>query len=127
MEEKKDKRTYKRKVGDAGEDAACRMLRDEGYRIICRNFSCKTGEIDIVAYGPAADTLAFVEVKTRRNTDFGYPAEFVRPDKQRRLKLTAEYYLRRNPLLAGCGKRMDIIEILDTDRGMFGRHIENAF
>jgi putative endonuclease len=122
-----DRRTYKRRVGDRGEDAACGMLEKEGMRIICRNFSCKTGEIDIIAFDPEECALVFTEVKTRNNTVCGLPCEFVGKDKQRRLRLTAEYYLLRNPVYRKCPLRMDIVEILQTDRGAYGRHIKNAF
>ena len=108
-----DRRTPKRRIGDAGEDAACSMLVKDGCEIIARNFSCRTGEIDII--------------KTRRNTDFGYPAEFVGRDKQRRLKHTAEIFLFKNPCYRSFAKSMDIIEILHTDSGLYGRHISNAF
>ena len=122
-----DRRTYKRKVGDRGEDAACTMLIREGLRILCRNFYCKTGEIDIIAFDPEECALVFTEVKTRNSSAYGLPCEFVGRDKQRRLKLTAEYYLLRNPRYRSCALRMDIVEILLTDSGLFGRHIKNAF
>ena len=38
-----------RQIGQMGEIAACRFLRDKGYNIISVNFTAKTGEIDIVA------------------------------------------------------------------------------
>ena len=122
-----DTRTRKRKTGDSGEEAACGMLVREGMRIICRNFSCRTGEIDIVAFDPDAGAVVFAEVKTRNSTEYGLPCEFVGKEKQRRLRLTAEYYLLRNPGLRRCPLRMDIVEILQTDKGLFGRHIRNAF
>ena len=34
-----DRRTPKRRIGDAGEDAACSMLVKDGCEIIARNFS----------------------------------------------------------------------------------------
>ena len=39
----------KKKRGRKGEDLACEFLRQNGYRVIERNFRCKMGEIDIVA------------------------------------------------------------------------------
>ena len=122
-----DTRTHKRKTGDRGEDAACGMLVSEGMRIICRNFSCRTGEIDIIAFDPDTGAVVFTEVKTRNSAEYGLPCEFVGKEKQRRLRLTAEYYLLRNPRFSHCPLRMDIVEILQTDRGLFGRHIKNAF
>ena len=48
-------------------------------------------------------------------------------DKQRRLKHTAEIFLFKNPCYRSFAKSMDIIEILHTDSGLYGRHISNAF
>ena len=103
------------------------MLIREGMRILCRNFYCKIGEIDIIAFDPESCAIVFAEVKTRNSSVYGLPCEFVNRDKQRRLRLTAEYYLLRNPGYRNCGQRMDIVEILRTDRGLYGRHIKNAF
>ena len=122
-----DVRPYRKKVGDRGEDAACGMLLKEGMRIVCRNFGCRTGEIDIVAFDPEEEALVFAEVKTRNSTEYGLPCEYVGAEKQRKLRLTAEYYILRNPQYRRCARRMDIVEILQTDRGLFGRHIRNAF
>ena len=122
-----DRRTYKRKVGDRGEEAACGMLTGEGMRIICRNFGCRTGEIDIIAFDPDADALVFTEVKTRNNCIHGLPCEYVGKEKQRKMRLAAEYFLLKNPSYRRCSLRMDVVEILQTDKGLFGRHIKNAF
>ena len=53
----------KNKSGVWGELFTARYLRDRGYRIITSGYSCRFGEIDIVAM--KGDTLCFVEVKTR--------------------------------------------------------------
>ena len=45
----KAKKESKRAVGTFYEEAAVRYLKDQGYEILCRNFSCRQGEIDIVA------------------------------------------------------------------------------
>lgn len=121
-----DKRTEKRKTGDSGEDAAASYLVKKGYRIVARNFRCKTGELDIVA--AALDgTLAFVEVKSRKSTDFGLPCQAVNAKKQIRLKKTAQYFLLKNPGLRHSQPRMDIIEILRVDGQVYIRHLPNAF
>ena len=51
-------------LGAAGEKAAAKYLRRRGYRIVARNYRCRGGEIDLIALD--ADTIVFVEVKTRR-------------------------------------------------------------
>ena len=122
-----DRRTPKRKTGDSGEDAACMLLEREGYRIAARNFSCKTGEIDIVAVHPGERLLAFVEVKTRRSTAFGMPCEAVDRKKQAKLRRCAEVYMLKDRRFSGFQPSMDIIEIIKADSGLYGRHLKNAF
>ena len=122
-----DRRTPKRKTGDSGEDAACRLLKREGYRIAARNFSCKIGEIDIVAVHPQEKLLAFVEVKTRRSTAYGMPCEAVDRRKQIKLRRCAEVYMLKDSRFSGFQPSMDIIEIIKADSGLYGRHLRNAF
>ncbi len=54
----------KRKIGDIGEDLACKFLKKEGFKIVERNYWKKWGEIDIVAKNKKTKNLHFVEVKT---------------------------------------------------------------
>ena len=122
-----DRRTPKRKTGDSGEEAACRLLEREGYTIAERNFSCKTGEIDIIAVHPAERLIAFVEVKTRRSTAFGMPSEAVDRKKQQKLRRCAQLYILRCGIPGGFQPSMDIVEIIKSDSGLYGRHLKNAF
>lgn len=54
--------TEKRKLGNLGEDLACRFLMKQGFNIIERNYLKKYGEIDIVA--KEGSILHFIEVKS---------------------------------------------------------------
>lgn len=67
---------YKQVEGKIGEDAAAYYLTKHGYRIICRNFRCIQGEIDIIAKD--GNNLVFIEVKTRTSTKYGEAKEAVR-------------------------------------------------
>ena len=122
-----DRRTAKRKTGDKGELLAAEMLEKEGYYIIERNFSCKIGEIDIIAASRCENVLAFTEVKSRNRTDYGLPCEAVGRRKQHRLRLCAQLWLKINPRYKKLQPRMDIIEILFIDGIAYGRHLKNAF
>ena len=78
-----------------GEDTAYDHLKNQGYRVVARNFRSRKGrgEIDLVAWD--GDELVFVEVKTRKNEDFGTPLEAVGADKRGHLVRTALEYARR--------------------------------
>ena len=36
-------------LGNKGEELAANFLKENGYKIICRNYKTKLGEIDIIA------------------------------------------------------------------------------
>lgn len=66
-----DNRTQKRKTGDIGEEYTCNYLKKHGFKILCRNYSCRVGEIDIVAADKTH--ILFVEVKTRHQNPLVRP------------------------------------------------------
>lgn len=123
----KDNRTQKRKIGDIGENLACKYLRRKGYKVIDRNFSCKTGEIDIVVIHPVRKTISFVEVKSRNSISYGLPCQAVNLAKQRKIKTTAEYYRLCHPNLKSYQPSFDIVEILRLNENTYIRHLRNAF
>ena len=106
--------------GVTGEQEAKNYLIKKGYKIVKMNFSCKIGEIDIIAMDK--DTLVFVEVKARNTAMFGLPREAVTAKKQYKIRRIAELYLQRYSTLDQ-KIRFDVIEIL----GDKITHIENAF
>ena len=96
--------------GARGERLAARFLRQNGYKVLYRNFEPRRGgQIDIVCRDH--DTLVFVEVKTRGTEDFGRPVTAVHRDQQRRISLGALTWLRMldNPDIPF---RFDVVEVL---------------
>ena len=83
----------RRAIGTEYETLACEYLTRHGYQILCRNFRCRQGEIDIIARD--RDYLVFIEVKYRRDEHEGDPAEAVDARKQARILRTARYYMTR--------------------------------
>ena len=59
----------RKEIGEAGESRACEVLCRQGYRILCRNYRCPYGEIDIIA--GKGGKLIFAEVKTRLSDGWG--------------------------------------------------------
>ncbi|MGN1060984.1 MAG: YraN family protein [Candidatus Coproplasma sp.] len=111
-----------RKLGFWGERRAARFLKKSGYQILCRNFKCKAGEIDIIAR--RGEVIAFIEVKTRTSDCFGEPNEAVDCTRRRRYVNAARQYLYINRIRPdGFTLRFDIIEIAKGEIN----HIESAF
>ena len=82
----------RRQFGNRGEDLAATYFMAQGYSILERNWSCRMGEIDVIAEKDGV--LHFVEVKTRRTREFGYPEEAITPKKLQHLGRAVEMYLR---------------------------------
>ncbi|MBI1357184.1 MAG: hypothetical protein GC160_22825 [Acidobacteria bacterium] len=78
-----------------GEDLACERLRAEGYQVVARNYRARSGRGEIDAIGWDGEFLACVEVKARKNADFGRPEAFVDRAKRRKIISAAHEYARR--------------------------------
>ena len=91
----KDNRTTKRIIGDNAEEAVVRMMLNDGYSLLCRNFEIhNVGELDCV-FMKDRDVF-IVEVRTRRNLG-NYPtsSETVDFRKRRKIEMTAQYLISR--------------------------------
>jgi len=112
-------------TGRIGEDLAVNYLRQKGFTIVMRNYRRKCGEIDIIA--KEKKTLVFIEVKTRRSSQYGSPFEAVTWKKQRQIARTAQDYLCRNNLFHQPA-RFDVIGItLSPSSQPSITMIQNAF
>lgn len=100
---------YNKAIGYYGENIAEEWLVKNNYKIIQRNFRCKLGEIDIVAYDE--EYICFIEVKTRYEYKFGTPSEAVNSIKKNRIKKTALYYIYINNC-RNQNYRFDVVEVM---------------
>ena len=112
----------KKLIGDSGERKVARLYIANGYKIIARNFSCKYGELDIVAR--KKDVIVIIEVKTRNNCNYANARDFVDYYKQKRIRNTADLFLQKNNLSEYI-IRFDVAEVY-TDNNTVNI-IENAF
>jgi len=82
-------------LGRRGEDLAHRYLERHGFMVVARNHrpASGIGEIDLVAW--ERDTLVFIEVKCRRDTEHGAPDRNVGREKERALANAARHYARQ--------------------------------
>ena len=81
-------------LGRFGEDLAYKQLKRLGYKKIIRNYRCPLGEVDLIATD--GDTLAFIEIKTRKGRSTGYAKEAVNARKRRQLSKVALFYMKSN-------------------------------
>lgn len=100
--------TDKQELGKDGEDVSCIYLEQIGYRIIERNFTCRQGEIDIIAKDK--DEYVFIEVKTRSSLNFGRPKDAVNEPKQKHIYQSTKFYLYLHNL-NNAFIRFDVIEV----------------
>jgi putative endonuclease len=86
--------TASHELGRWGEAVAAGWLEARGWRIVARNFRYRHKELDLVAR--RGRTVAFIEVKTRRDRRFGHPAECVTRAKRRELERAATFWIARH-------------------------------
>ena len=111
-------------LGKLGENIAKQRLTSIGYKILKTNYRCSLGEIDIIAR--EGDTLAFVEIKTRRNNPLGQVKEAVDRRKQRQISKVALSYIKANNLM-GKRARFDVVAIRLVDNKEEVEVVKNAF
>lgn len=112
----------KREKGNKGESEACEFLKKKGYTIVAQNYRIRSGEIDIIA--GHKKTLIFVEVKKRKDAQFGLPREAVGPRKQRAIIFTSLAYLQSNQISSQTKIRYDVIEVYEDGKIVW---IQDAF
>ncbi|MDR2382151.1 MAG: YraN family protein [Bifidobacteriaceae bacterium] len=116
-------REDRRELGRYGEEVAASYLTACGWRIVARNWRCRHGEVDLVAQ-PDAETVVFVEVKTRSGDACGMGEEAVTPVKLARLRRLAALWLEQEaarPLT----QRIDVIAVnTGGGRGRSLRHYQ---
>ncbi len=93
-------------IGCAAEDVATQLLIDHGYFVVERNFRCKAGELDVIAYRADprhrssssrlrrdARMLCFIEVRSRHDDEHGDALLAIGRGKQQQVARVAELYL----------------------------------
>lgn len=114
----------RKELGDKGEVIAADFLIKKGYRVIETNYLKRAGEIDIVAYDPFQREYVFIEVKTRKNSYFGYPEEFVDESKLDKISNVAHIWLEQNKL-ENAEWRIDVIALIHYQNHYEIKHLEN--
>jgi len=101
--------TSRQAEGAARELEACAALQRAGLKLRDSNVRYRVGELDLVM--DDGDTLVFVEVRFRRNEQFGGGGGSVDGRKQQRLARAASMYLAEHPRLAQRPCRFDVVAL----------------
>jgi len=120
--------TATREVGQQTEEIALQYLQENGLTLVEKNFSHKIGEIDIIMRDQTAhDTLVFVEVRYRKNSNYGSPEETVTKKKQQKIKSTAQIFIAKNSQFKNIQPRFDVVAMTPGNSNIIMNWIKNAF
>lgn len=109
--------------GKHAEQRACDYLQAQGLQLLQRNYRSKRGEIDLIMQD--TDKLVFVEVRYRRQSQFGSAAESVDWRKQAKLVACAQHYILTHPQRQQQACRFDVVAL--SGPGPTLEWIPNAF
>jgi putative endonuclease len=116
----------RKKLGQWGERRCESFLKKKGFRKLARNFSCRSGEIDLIMVD-SEGAIIFVEVRTKTDEGFSPPEESVTYSKKEKLLRTARYFLAAHSI-ENRPFRFDVVTIVLGQSGPARiKHYENAF
>lgn len=113
--------------GRRAESMAAQYLQDHGYRILARNWRCRTGELDLIV--TKEEQIVIVEVRSRSGyaLAYGFPSESITPRKIQKVRDTAAVYLLQTGKQTAT-VRFDVITVLFQEDGEPQlEHLEAAF
>ncbi len=120
-------------IGELGEQFVAQWLESQGYHILHSRFSCRWGEIDLIAQHPSSNTIAFVEVKTRSQYNWDANGlQAISETKQQKIYQTAQSFIAKYPNLAESYFRFDVASVTyqnnkNGTKFIIKDYLENAF
>jgi putative endonuclease len=118
-------RLQSKRIGQNKEQLAARWLKQQGFEIVAQNHHCQGGEIDLIGFHSARQQLVFFEVKYRKSTRYGHPAECVSPQQQQRIVRCAQHFLLQHSRYQNCQLQFDLLSFVNDQPEP--ERIENAF
>lgn len=97
------------KTGEEAEALALKFLQSQGLTLITKNWHCPYGEIDLIMLNHKQ--LHFIEVRFRKQSQWGLAQETVTHVKQQKLIKTAMLFLQKHQQYAIKHCQFDIIAI----------------
>ena len=116
--------TEKRLIGNTGEQAVEKWLALNNFKILARNYCIRYGEVDLIAQHD--EVIAFIEVKTRKSGELGYPEEAVGTKKQMKMSQLALWYLQKKNK-TDAQARFDVVAVTMSASCNEIKLIKNAF
>ena len=128
----------KKKLGDIGEEKAFQYLKQQGLKLVEKNFYSRFGEIDLIMLDTChskklitsqtvnTNYLVFIEVRSRKNMGFGSALESITLAKQTKLRKTADFFFLKNKKYSKMAARFDVFIVSSTSDND-NNWIKNAF
>ena len=108
--------------GQQGEQLVAQYLQQDGYAILARNYTRRTGEVDVIA--KKNNLVVFVEVKARTHSLFDL-TELISKTKQQRIIKAAKCFIAEQKI-DEMSYRFDVALIENLDEATIS-YIPNAF
>lgn len=96
-------------IGNLAEQQACQYLTQQGLILVCHNYRCRLGEIDLIMQD--VENLVFVEVRARSSSVYGGALASVTTAKKKKLIRAASLYLLEHKLFDKVATRFDVLSI----------------
>lgn len=100
---------HKKDRGQLAEQQACQYLQENGLKLIAQNYRAQCGEIDLIMRD--GKDIVFVEVRSRKNNDYGSAVESITPNKQKKILKTTLIFLQQRNWLNKVNCRFDVIGV----------------
>lgn len=107
------------------EDLAKAYLLEQGYTFRAANYTIRGAEIDLIMQD--GEVVVFVEVKQRKNADYGIPFAHISPAKLKRLRQAALHYLVTTFERDDVFSRFDAISVLGSKEKHWLEHLQNIY
>ncbi len=127
----KEKKAAEEKADALSKDAlfvAASFIARKGYEILETGWECPAGQIGIIAFDDEDGTLAFIEVKGRKDSDEGLPDGNLMERERARMEGVASYYLATPGIKVPTNVRVrfDVVAVLiiPPDRALISHHTD---
>ncbi|OCG36098.1 YraN family protein [Gilliamella sp. Fer1-1] len=116
------RKANKKQIGEYYENIACQYLLKQGLKLLAYNAQFRFGELDLIMLD--GKCLVFIEVRYRKNANFGHAETTVTLNKQNKIKQAAQQWMiTQNLNIEDTEFRFDVFAIT----GKSQKWIINAF